>query len=245
VSTVQASSASDALSLSLDRARVYRALARLFLEPNAESITRARERDLPELCEALERLSGGRDPVAEARSLCDLFEGVDVDRLRKGHHDAFDESSRTRCASTEMDQPGGPPQQELVRTFELADVAGFYKAFGVEVDPEGLRVDHIVTELDFMNLLAVKESIALREEGEGEHAQICHDASRVFLRDHLLRWAPSLGELLAGSDGHPVYRAAGRVLRDFVRFDAIRIDADGAPLQLIDPTKQRERAPSP
>jgi hypothetical protein len=232
VSTVRDSSASGAFSLSLDRARVYRALARLFLEPNAESVTTARERDLPELCQALERLSGDRGPVAEARSLCDLFEGVDLDGLRKGHHEAFDESSRTRCALTEMDQPGGPPQQELVRTFELADVAGFYKAFGVEVDPEGLRVDHLVTELDFM-------------KGEGEHAQICHDASRVFLRDHLVRWAPALGERLAEGDSHPVYRAAGRVLRDFVRFDAIRIDADGAPVQLIDPTKQGERAPSP
>ena len=139
-----------------------------------------------------------------------------------------------------MDQLDGPPQLEMTRTFEMADVAGFYKAFGVEVDPEGVRVDHITTELAFMNLLAVKESIALHEEGEGEHAQICRDASRAFLRDHLERWAPRLGGLLAESGGDPIFCAAGRLLRDFVSFDALLIDSENAPVHVVDPTRSHE-----
>jgi TorA maturation chaperone TorD len=219
----------DVILLSLDRARVYRALAQLLRMPDAESIREARERNLPELCQALERLAADSELAREARALCDLFDDVEADRLQEGHHDAFDESSGIRCAPTEMDQLGGPPQLELTRTFELADVAGFYKAFGVEVIPGGERVDHIATELEFMNLLAVKESIALKEEGEGEHAQTCRDASRAFLRDHLGRWAHRLGDCLAAADGDPVYSAAGRLLGGFIAFDAVRIDADGAP----------------
>jgi len=71
-------------------------------------------------------------------------------------------------------------------------------------------------------------ALALQEEDDGEHAQICRDASRAFLRDHLGRWAPRLGGLLAESDADSIFRAAGRLLRDFVIFDAALIDAAGA-----------------
>lgn len=228
--------AGDDLALSLDRARVYRALARLFRAPDVRSLREACERDLPELCQAVERLTGGADLAGEARSLLDCLEGADVEGLRRAYLAAFDESSATRCAATEMDQLGGPPQLELTRTFEMADVAGFYRAFGVEVGAGDERPDHVTAELEFMNLLAVKESIALHDEGPGEHAEICRNASRAFLRDHLGRFAPRLGDCLAESNNDPVYRGAGRLLGGFVAFDAERIDAAGAPpLRLAGP----------
>jgi hypothetical protein len=248
VCPVSATSQTNAdLLLSLDRARVYRALTQLFRIPDGESIGEARQRNLPELCQALERLAEGSRAaegsgsaegshlIREARALCELFEDAELERLRRGHDIAFDESSAIRCAPTEMDQLGGSPQLELTRTFEMADVGGFYKAFGVEVGEGGERVDHITAELEFMNLLAVKESIALQEEGQGEHARICRDASRAFLRDHLVRWAPRLGESLAEADGDPIYSAAGRLLGRFIVFDAERIDAEGAPAHVIHP----------
>jgi len=229
---VRTSSENDQdLSLSLDRARVYRALAQVFRAPNPESIQQARDHYLPELCEALERLTGDSnsaeipDLVARARVLSDIWSDSDAEALCKGHHDAFDESSGDRSAATEMDQLDGPPQLELTRTFEMADVAGFYKAFGVEafgveVGPGGERVDHITTELEFMNLLAVKESIALQQEGEGEHAQICRDASRSFLRDHLGRWVRPFAEKLEAAAAAPSYSAAGAFLSLWVAHDA-------------------------
>jgi TorA maturation chaperone TorD len=139
-----------------------------------------------------------------------------------------------------MDQLGGVPQLELTRTFEMADVGGFYKAFGVELGDGGERVDHITAELEFMNLLAVKESIALQEEGCGEHSQTCRDASRVFLRDHLVRWAPRLGACLAEADGDPIYSSAGRLLGGFIVFDAEQIDAAGAPVHIFDPADRED-----
>jgi DMSO reductase family type II enzyme chaperone len=220
----------ERLSLNLDRARVYRALAQLFRAPDAESVREARERNLPELCNALERLTRSDDLVEEARALRDAFSAAEVARLRAGHHTAFDESSAARSAPTEMDQLGGAPQLELTRTFEMADVAGFYKAFGVEAESSGERPDHIAAELEFMNLLAVKECIALQEEGAGEHADVCRNAARAFLRDHLARWAPRLGQRLASAAVDPVYRTAGRLLGDFVAFDAETLDAENAPL---------------
>jgi DMSO reductase family type II enzyme chaperone len=234
VHTSSANNESDDVRLSLDRARVYRALAQLFRPPDADFLEEARENGLPELCDALERLdeSGDQDSslVAEAKALNALLADTELERLRTGHQAAFDESSKIRCAPNEMDQLDGAPQLELTRTFEMADVAGFYRAFGVAVGESGQRPDHIAAELEFMNLLAVKEAVALQLEGDGEHAEICRDASRAFLRDHLGRWAPRLGERLAAADGEPVYGHAGRLLGGFVTFDAERIDAAGAPL---------------
>jgi TorA maturation chaperone TorD len=226
------------VELSLDRARVYRGLADLFRTPCAESTERARTCDIPELCQALDRLTKDSDTtlsaglVHEARALRALFSECDEDRLRKAYQTAFDESSGSRSAPTEMDQLGGSPQLELTRTFEMADVAGFYKAFGVAVDEGsegGERVDHIAAELEFMNLLAVKEALALQEEGEAAHAKTCRDASRAFLRDHLGRWAPRLGECMVETGKDPLFRAAGRLLRDFVAFDSDTIEAHDVP----------------
>ena len=191
---------------------------------------------------ALQRLAPDSELVSLALALCDCFHETDLESLRMGHHRAFDESSGARCAATEMDQLDGSPALEMTRTFEMADVAGFYKAFGVEADPEGLRVDHVACELEFMNLLAVKEWIARQEEGDSEHARICLDASRSFLRDHLERWAPRLGARLAEADVDEAYRAAGRLLRDFIDFDAERIDAANAPLHEIDPARHQATA---
>ncbi len=254
------------LGLSLDRARVYRALAQLFRPPDEESIEEARQRNLPELCQALERLTKVESPQTadlpgdklegaegapqaqdldlahEARVLCRLFEDVAAESLRSGYDVAFDESSSIRCAPTEMDQLGGVPQLELTRTFEMADVGGFYKAFGLELGDGDERVDHIAAELEFMNLLAVKEAVALIEEGQGEHAKICRDASRVFLRDHLQRWASRFGTSLAEADGDPIYSAGGRLLGAFVAFDADRLDAEGAPVHIVEPAAPQELA---
>jgi len=127
------------IQMSLDRACVYRALAGLFKTPDEATLTEARDRNLPEQAMAVKRLSGDEDLLSAARQLCDLFDDVGSERLRRSHHAAFDESSDIRCAPTEMDQLGGVPQLELTRTFEMADVAGFYKAFGVEVRGEAGR----------------------------------------------------------------------------------------------------------
>jgi len=230
---VQASNENvEDILMSLDRARVYRALAGVFRTPDAESIQQARERDLPELCQAMERLTENSDSdeesdlVARARVLADLWSDTETVGLRKGHHDAFDESSGNRAAPTEMDQLDGPPQLELTRTFEMADVAGFYKAFGVKVDPSGVRVDHIAAELEFMNLLAVKEWIALQQEGEGEHAHVCRDASRSFLRDHLGRWVRPFADKLGDEASDPFYVEAGAFLSLWVAYDAARLGSD-------------------
>ena len=79
----------------------------------------------------------------------------------------------------------------------LADVAGFYRAFGLEpCEAKRERPDHIAVELEFMHALALKEAYALAHDW-GEKADICCEAQTGFLRDHLGRWAPSFLKRLA------------------------------------------------
>jgi nitrate reductase assembly molybdenum cofactor insertion protein NarJ len=75
------------------------------------------------------------------------------------------------------------------RTELLSDLMGFYRAFAVTPDNE--RPDHIACELDFLQVLSVKEFLALRN-GRMEQAEICGAARRKFLDEHLLAWSAAV-----------------------------------------------------
>jgi TorA maturation chaperone TorD len=80
------------------------------------------------------------------------------------------------------------------RAQQLADVAGFYRAFGV--DPSASpseRPDHIRLELEFMALLAMKKRLAAHEGDttNEEHRSVCADAECKFFAEHLAWWVPS------------------------------------------------------
>lgn len=97
------------------------------------------------------------------------------------------------------------------QTETMADIAGFYRAFGAEVSAaDRERVDHIAVELSFLQLLCLKEVYA-KEHADDEARTICLDAQRGFLRDHLLCWAPAFARRLEAS-GEPPYGAAGQLL---------------------------------
>jgi DMSO reductase family type II enzyme chaperone len=94
----------------------------------------------------------------------------------------------------------------------MADIAGFYRAFGLEpADSLRERPDHIAVEFEFMHFLAAKEAYALSNEW-AEKAQVCRDAQKLFVKEHLGRWAPfflsRLAELANGRIFEPIANAA-------------------------------------
>lgn len=74
---------------------------------------------------------------------------------------------------------------------EMADIAGFYRAFGL--DFKGERPDHLSLELEFMRILCLKESKAILDN-EPENVEICLNAQREFLSCHLAGWTEELME---------------------------------------------------
>jgi len=213
------------LRASLDRARVYRALARLFGPPDAQALDALRRNELPALRGALERLGSDAALTGAVDEVTRLLACADPGSLQRGFQATFEASGGLRCSPNEASHTADTPGHALTRTVEIADVAGFYRAFGVEVAPGTERPDHITAELEFMHLLAVKESVARSEGGEEEHVAVCRDAARTFLRDHLGRWAQRFAERLKEVADDSVYAAAGRLLGGFVASDAERLGA--------------------
>jgi DMSO reductase family type II enzyme chaperone len=211
-----------------DRARVYAILSSLFRRPEAASLDTLQAGDLSELRTALVRLGAGEEVLRSAEALAASLHGESLPDLQRSYENTFDPAGGPRCAPNETAHTPDSPQEAMTRNFELADIAGFYRAFGVEVTPGSERPDHIAAELEFMHLLAVKELVAGREGVSEERVQICRDAQRAFLRDHLARWSDKLDRRLEEVADGPFYIAAGKLLSRFVGFDAGRLSATGA-----------------
>jgi hypothetical protein len=99
-------------------------------------------------------------------------------------------------------------------TPRLADIAGFYRAFGFSVT--GNRPDHVVAELEFLGMLLIIEADAV-ERGEGERAEVAGGAARSFIRDHLggwlEAWAARVGAIGDLAPWAPIASAAAELVR--------------------------------
>ncbi len=72
--------------------------------------------------------------------------------------------------------------------------------------------DQLAAELEFMAFLSQREATAAAA-GDAEESERAHRYRISFLAEHLSRWAPLVGETLAKEARHPLYGAAGRLLR--------------------------------
>lgn len=110
-----------------------------------------------------------------------------------------------------------PPAQTFLRSQQLADIAGFYRAFGVE--PGGAaheRPDHIALELEFAALLLTKKRMARDNPSANDQVDICDEALRDFVRDHLAWWVPAFAAGLRRKAGRGLYHALANVLAALV-----------------------------
>lgn len=107
----------------------------------------------------------------------------------------------------------------LFQPHRLADLAAFYRAFGVEVCLDGgERHDHLSVELEFMAVLTGQEARWLEEGGPGADEALAVNLAgqEQFLREHLGRWVPALGRRLKDVAADPGLRAAVDLLLAFV-----------------------------
>lgn len=97
---------------------------------------------------------------------------------------------------------------------ELADLLGFYTAFGFKLR-EGELPDHLAVELEFLSLLLLKLLYA-RREGMREAEEVTRTAIASFLQDHLGRWVEAFAERVEKATASSALRALAKLLRAFI-----------------------------
>ncbi|MFQ5838895.1 MAG: molecular chaperone [Thermoplasmata archaeon] len=105
-------------------------------------------------------------------------------------------------------------EEDPLKDVLMADVAGFYRAFGLE--PRDDLPDHLVSELEFMALLCLKEAHARLRDNQ-EALEVVLSAQEKFLADHLGRWLEGFREALLRQSRLDVYPLLVDLLVDFVR----------------------------
>ncbi|MEM3415418.1 MAG: molecular chaperone TorD family protein [Thermoproteota archaeon] len=100
------------------------------------------------------------------------------------------------------------------RAYELADVSGFYKAFGVEPNT-GVEPDNLQIELEFLSILLQKK-ILLEDENNKDGVEICEKAYYEFLQDHLGRWYDLFVKLINEHSDEEFYKVLANLLKAFI-----------------------------
>lgn len=209
------------VAATLHRAGTYRVLGGAFAYP-----TRERIEDLARAAATL-AVTAPPGPVRDALARFSAA-AYRADAESVGGEYVFLFDRQVRCPAYEG--AWGDGGEIAGRVARLADIAGFYRAFGVE--PAGAQPeseDHVVPELEFVSVLALKEAWAL-DAGRNEDVAITRDAAGKFLTEHLGRWAPAFAAELAGASALPYYAAAARLLAEWMRAEIATLGATPSPV---------------
>ncbi len=199
----------DKDSLLLDRARlaVYQFLSLAVLHPQSESWSCLLETDFQEISQAAVEVMR-EDPsstpdaqapgesTSEALDLAPLLSFIQdpKEQLIDEYDSVFGLLISRECPPYETEYC--PQTFSVYRSQQMADIAGYYSAFGLEPSREHpKRADHIVLELEFMAWLIAKRLYAL-ENGEEENAGLCQEAQVNFFRDHFAWWTTAFAMAL-------------------------------------------------
>lgn len=157
-----------------------------------------------------------------------LAEPEGFDDLRADYVALFDRGDgRIPLYETEYGRMRG-----IAKGNALADIAGFYRAFGLAPDPDRHELlDHAAVELEFYAVLLAKQDyLALANDAEG--CAIVEDARKKFLKEHL----GPLARALAASPVAREHAAYGDVLAwcgEIVARECDALDVSPVPLDFF------------
>lgn len=131
-----------------------------------------------------------------------------------------------------------PVEETFFRSQQMADIAGFYQAFGVEpTERSRERHDHLALELEFQALLLTKKRLAIpsfaQHSSPKEDAAVCQDARAKFFQDHLAWWVPSFSLALRRKAERGFYAQVGKLLAAFMPIERrhLHVSAPRRPLE--------------
>ena len=139
-----------------------------------------------------------------------------LEELEESYQRLFGHTARGKVPPYETEYG----RQEIFRqSQELADINGFYNAFGLTlVRSEFERSDHVSAECEFLSFLTSKEAQTLTA-GDRESWEQARSAGKLFLKEHLGCFGRAFARSLMKEAAHPFYRAAGTLCFDFLTAD--------------------------
>lgn len=209
-----------AVTGALRRSAIYRLLATAFAYPTPPRLESVAAAALEASAEAPAELQGSLHQLAGAART------ADASRLAGEHVVLF--QRQVRCPPYEGAY--GPPQM-AGKAALLADVAGFYRAFGLEPAEGQPEVeDHVCAELEFMSVLAFKEAWAIAES-HTDGLEVTRHAQRAFVSDHLARWGSAFAERVTATATPAFYPAAAAALRGWLEGECTRLGVSPAQIE--------------
>lgn len=224
----------DPIDQAIARAVVYRTLSIAFQVPTAARLDRLGAcREFPVLNAALHEL--GLASISDRPQ-----EDVEATYWR-----LFGHTTRGPICACETEYG---PDNGFHQPQQLADINGYYLAFGVRPGGQGdVRADHIACECEFMDMLCRKEALLANAETldplAAETLEATRQAVRTFLRDHLGRFGRAFGTRVAAQDPHGYFGALGRVLAAFLESECVRAGVQAGPIDLAVRPDESDPAP--
>jgi putative dimethyl sulfoxide reductase chaperone len=208
----------------LRRAALFRHLALLVSEPGEDWKLRVLESF--HRMGAVEDLFEGDEAGVESYRLArNAWEAAASDRLATEYVRLF--LLRDSCSIHETSYGDG--RRMAGRENEMADIAGFYTAFGLELSGDRPDLpDHLATELEFYSALLMKGAYA-ESCGLTEAAEIVHSAAARFLESHLGRWPAALREAVEEQRAASPYPESFRMIEIVAAGECARMKVEPAP----------------
>lgn len=187
------------------RSAMFRALALSFSYPEPEVAAQLAV-DLEALGSHELTLGGAFQPAVDA--LREALTLTPREELAATHNALF--AGEVPCSPYETEYEF----DAFAKARQLADIAGFYRAFGLKVATgDAAPADFIATELDFLSHLALKEVYA-GLHGWDDRLAVTREAQRSFLQDHIGNWAPLFCRTLVSLDDVDSFYGAAACLTD-------------------------------
>lgn len=217
------------------RSALYGTLSLAFLYPEQGSaaLLKARANEL----NAWTSEFGWREVADELNSICGATESLDDGELLEQYIDIFGHSISGDCP-----QYAGEYGQAHVfqKTQTLANLTSFYRAFGMRLNPEFRdRPDHVSVEMEFMQLLTLKEAYARLNNHDRSKISICRKAQKAFLTQHLSPWISEFTRRLRRrTSAHRIYPSFAGLLEAFMNLElkSYGIDSVSTPIENIHST---------
>lgn len=121
-------------------------------------------------------------------------------------------------------------------TRQMADAAGFYRAFGATANgPASERPDHVACQLEFLAFVAARR-MAAEAAGDAEAQAVCAETEDEFLRQHVGRFMGAVCASMDEATDSRIYRALGHVGSGFIEAELAARGIEPAPVRRPGPS---------